>query len=108
MVKELLNRFIPNNLIKSDDMPSTSRITLTGCDDYRLLHVKVTYPEIKGNLGTVEEHNILPEGRVIAIKGEYEAVARLPEKTVIKSEIKDGYTYIVLPEIVGYDMFFLS
>ena len=107
MIKTLLNRFMPNNLIKADSMPSTSKITLTGNDEYKLLHVKVTYPEIRGKLGVVEEHNILPEGRVVAVRGEYTSVSHLPDMQAQKSEIKDGYTYITLPQITGYDMFLI-
>ena len=108
MVKTLINRFMPNNLIKSLDMPSTSRITLTGNDEYKLLHIKVTYPEVKGGRGIIEEHNELIGGKVVAIKGEYSSVARLPDKAEIASQIKDGYTYLTLPEIVGYGMFLLK
>ncbi len=109
MIRTLLERFIPDNLIKAEKMPSSSRVTLTGTEDYKLLHVKVTYPEIRGkNLGIVEEHTELCAGRVIAVRGEYKTVMLLTAKTAVKSEIKDGYTYITLPEIVGYDMFLLK
>ena len=108
MIKQILDRFMPDNLIKPCNMPSTSRITLTGCEEYKLLHVKVTYPEMRGKLGVIEEHNVLPEGRAVAVKGEYSHVMRLPDKAPVRSDIKDGYTYITLPAIVGYDMFLLK
>ena len=73
-----------------------------------LLHIKVTYPEVKGGRGIIEEHNELIGGKVVAIKGEYSSVARLPDKAEIASQIKDGYTYLTLPEIVGYGMFLLK
>ena len=99
---------MPENLIKADGIPSTSRVTLTGNSEYKLLHVKVTYPEIRGKLGVIEEHNVLPCGRVVAILGEYTSVSRLPETEAVPFEVKDGYTYVTLPEIVGYDMFLLK
>jgi hypothetical protein len=108
MVKGLIERFIPKKLINASEMPSTSRLSLTGNDDFKLLHVKVTYPEIKGARGIIEEHNELPEGKTVAVKGEYGAVCRLPEKTSVSSFVRDGYTYITLPKIVGYDMFLLK
>lgn len=107
-VRRLLERFIPKKLIIASDMPVTSRVTLTGCDSFKLLHVKVTYPEIRGNLGIIEEHNELAAGKTVAVLGEYKSVSRLPEKTPVKSEIKDGYTYVTLPLIKGYDMFILE
>ncbi|MBO5879837.1 MAG: beta-galactosidase trimerization domain-containing protein [Clostridia bacterium] len=108
IIKTLLCRFMPENLIKADGIPSTSRVTLTGNSEYKLLHVKVTYPEIRGKLGVIEEHNVLPCGRVVAILGEYTSVSRLPETEAVPFEVKDGYTYVTLPEIVGYDMFLLK
>ena len=81
---------------------------MTGNSEYTLLHVKVTYPEIRGKLGVVEEHNLLPEGRTLAVRGKYSSVKRLPDKTNIEFKFEDGYTYITLPEILGYDMFLLK
>ena len=89
-------------------MPSFSRITVTKGEDYTLLHVKVTHPEIRGNRGVVEEHTELLPGKTVAVKGEYKSVAKLPSEEPIQSEIKDGYTYITLPQIIGYDMFLLK
>lgn len=108
MIRTLLERFMPDNLIKAAEMPSTSRVTLTGNDDYKLLHVKVTYPEVRGKLGIVEEHTELNAGKVVAVRGEYKTVKLLPTEVPVSSEIKDGYTYITLPNIVGYDMFLLK
>lgn len=108
MVKTLIERFMPNNLIKTQDMPSTSRITLTGNDEYKLLHVKVTYPEIKGTRGIIEEHNELLPGKTVAVKGEYSCAVRLPDEKPIGLEVRNGYSYLTLPSIVGYDMFLLK
>ena len=56
----------------------------------------------------VEEHNVLPAGRIVAVKGEYSSVKRLPDEELMDFEIKDGYTHITLPQIVGYDMFLIE
>lgn len=108
LVKRVLEILYPNNLIKAESLPTTARATLTGNEEYKLLHVKVTYPEFKGTMGIVAEHGELLGGRVIAVRGEYTTVERLPGCDEIKSEIKDGYTYLTLPNIVGYDMFLLK
>ena len=108
IVRTLLERFIDKKLILASNMPSTSRVTLTARDDFKLLHVKVTYPEIRGKLGIIEEHNELPAGKTVAVLGEYKSVSLLPEKTPVHFEFKDGYTYITLPAIKGYDMFILE
>ena len=108
IIRMILKKLMPENLIRTNDMPSSSRITVTKGEGYSLLHVKVTNPEIRGGRGVVEEHTELLGGKTVAVKGEYKEVARLPEKTPVSSEIKDGYTYITLPEILGYDMFLLN
>lgn len=108
IIRILLEKFIPENLIKAKEMPTTSRITVTRGNGYSLLHVKVTHPEVRGNRGAIEEHTELLAGRKIAVKGEYKSVAKLPSEEPIQSEIKDGYTYITLPQIIGYDMFLLK
>ena len=89
-------------------IPSTARVTLTGTDDYSLLHVKVTFPEPRGKFDIVEEHVTLKKGAVVKVRGEYERVCLLPAETPIESRIEDGYTVVTLPEITGYDMFLLK
>lgn len=108
IIKKLLNTFMPSNLIRAESLPVTSRVTLTGKEEYKLLHVKITYPEIRGNFGIIESHNELKEGKTISVKGEYSKVLRLPDETEITSKTENGYTYITLPHIVGYDMFLLK
>ena len=107
IIDELIKLFLPNPLIRAENMPSTSRITLTGKKDYYLLHVKVTYPEPRGKFDIVEEHNILPEGKTIYIRGHFNKVLRLPDKTIMESYTENGYTVIKLPQINGYGMFCL-
>ena len=108
IIRILLEKFFPEKRILSDSLPSTSRTSLLEGKDYTLFCLKVTYPEIRGNRGTVEEHAELPAGKKAAILGEYKTVLKLPDETVIPSEIKNGYTYITLPEIVGFEMFYLK
>lgn len=108
MVRSLLEELLPNQLIKTPGMPSTARVTLTGNDNYKLLHIKVTYPEPRGNFDIIEEHNVLPAGYKVFVRGEYKKVTLLPYETDITSDISNGYTEITLPQITGYDMFLLQ
>ncbi len=108
LVERVLEILYPENLIKAKSLPATARATLTGNDEYKLLHIKVTYPEFKGTMGIVAEHSELIGGKVIAVKGEYTSVSRLPECEKTESRTENGYTYITLPSIVGYDMFLLK
>ncbi|GHU75615.1 hypothetical protein AGMMS49992_19960 [Clostridia bacterium] len=108
LVKQIIDELLPKPLLRCcHAIPSTSRVTLTGTNDYKLLHVKTTYPEPRGKFDIVEEHGVLMAGSNVSIRGEYKSAALLPDETPVKSEIKDGYTVVTLPEIKGYDMFVL-
>lgn len=99
---------IAEPLIDAGELPSTARATLTGTDDYNLLHVKVTYPEVRGLVDVIEEHGVLPSGCKVRIYGKYKNVVLLPEETPIEFKADGEYTQITLPEIVGYSMFRLD
>lgn len=104
----LLSEMVEKRLLLAKALPSTARATVTRTKDYSLLHVKVTYPEIRGKFGIIEEHNVLPAGKTVGVLGEYKEAYLLPEKTPVPFTVKDGYTHLTLPEITGYAMFLLK
>jgi len=107
LLNSLLDRLLPDRLILSEDLPVTSRASLLkGSSD--VLHVKVTYPEMRGVNGVVEEHNALPAGRKVSVAGQYSKVFQLPGMQQVESFIKEGRTEITLPEIYGYAPFLLE
>lgn len=108
LIQNFLETYIPEPLIRAKELPSTARATLTGTQDYTLLHVKVTYPECRGLSDIVEEHSILPAGRKIWVKGHYGKACLLPEETPVECTVDGAYTCITLPEITGYAMFRLD
>jgi len=108
LVKMIIEEMMPNQLIKAPTMPSTSRVTLTGTDKYKLLHVKVTFPEPRGGFDIIEEHVVLSAGRKVYVRGEYRTAKLLPCETPVESVVENGYTIVTLPEITGYDMFLLQ
>lgn len=108
LIKHLLAEWISQKQILTEELPVTSRATLTKGEDYTLLHVKVTYPEIRGKLGIIEEHNVLPSGRTVGVKGEFSSVSLLPQEISLPFTVKEGYTYVSLPEIMGYAMILLK
>lgn len=105
LVQKCLSLLLPDPLIRTEGVPSTARVTATGRGEYTLLHVKVTYPETRGRINVIEEHNVLKAGAVVYLKGEYESARALPEKTPVAMAMENGYAKITLPEITGYKMF---
>ncbi len=108
LIKDLTDSLLTDRMIKAEKLPQTAKTSLMEKDNKKLLQIKVSYPECKSGRGIVEEHNILPAGREIAVKGEYKEVTSRPECKTVESSIKDGYTYIKLPEITGYAIFELK
>jgi len=104
--KDLLNRVIDmimdERLIEDCELPSNSRVTVMTGEHEDLLNIKVTYPEHKWQRGIIEEHVVVPAGRMITVSGEYKAVYALPEKQKLESEALNGKTRICLPQITGY------
>lgn len=108
LVADALARLLPEKLVDAAALPSTARASLTGTDSYKLLHVKVTYAESRGDVCAIEEHNVLPAGRKIRVKGAYSKVMLLPTQEQIPFAVERGYTTFTLPEITGYQMFCLE
>jgi len=108
LIGSLIQKLISNKMIIADELPVTSRATITGNEEYKLLHVKTTYPENKGLAPVVDDHIVLPAGRTVSVEGEYHSVSLLPDCKKIDSVIENGYTKITLPEINGYSMFLLK
>ena len=108
LITHFINELLPDRLIKAEKLPSTSRASLRYGDGYALFQLKVTYPEHWGNRGIIDEHNVLPAGRTVGIKGEYKKAYALPEMTELEVSSENGYTFVKLPEITGYKAIMLK
>ena len=108
LVGEMLKILLPKKLIRAEGLPLTSRATLLSGDGYRLLCIKVTYPENRGEGGSVEEHTTLPAGRRVSVLGEYKSAKDLYTGDALPLTVADGYTKVTLPEIVGYTIIYLE
>ena len=104
LVKMCVEKLYDKPLIKTENIPSTARVSYSEGEEFGLLQVKVTHPEPRCKMDIIEEHHYLKEGADIYLRGEYKKAYMLPEKKQVKAEMKDGYTKITLPEIIGYGM----
>jgi len=103
-----LKKMLPEPLIKCSGIPSTARITITGKEDSLLLHIKTTYPEVRGLMDIIEEHVTMPAGSIISVRGSYSKAYIAPQKHLLNMKINGEYTDICLPEISGYSMVVLE
>lgn len=105
LLRQCLELLLPRPLIKTTNLPSTTRVTLTASETHALLHIKVTYPEARGCMNIIEEHNTLPAGAVVFLRGRFNQAMLLPQDKKMKLNWEeDGYTKIELPQITGYQM----
>ena len=86
----------------------TARVTITESEKYRNLHVKVTFPEMRGEKQIIEEHQTVCAGHTVTVRGEYSKVYSAPDKTPVQCVVENGYTKIILPFIEGYKLFVLE
>lgn len=104
LVRYCLEKLLTEPLVKCKGMPSTSRVTLTGKDHTVLLHVKTTYPEVRGRMNIIEEHSILPAGVVVGVRGQFSRVYTAPDRKPLQFEEAGRYTNVTLPQVKGYLM----
>lgn len=108
LIKDIIEKLLPNPLIKNVDLPSFARVSLMRAASGDILHVKTSAPEHRGDKGIIEEHFSICEGKKIKVLGEYKKCVTLPDMKEIKINVADGYTEITLPQICGYMPFLLS
>ena len=104
LVGQILNKLIPDKLIYTEGLPSTSRVTATGNDDYALVHCKVTFPEVRGKMDIIEEHVRQVAGAMAGLSGKYKSAYILPEEKPLAVSYDGRYSKVVLPEFEGFIM----
>lgn len=108
LVRYCLERILPEPILRCKNIPSTARVTLTDKENTVQLHVKATFPEVRGDMDIIEEHQILPEGPVVSIKGKYKKAYIAPDKTSVEITQNGNYTDVILPQVNGYAMVVLE
>jgi hypothetical protein len=108
MVQYCLKDLLKEPTVVLEDFPSTARVGVTESEKTVQVHVKATFPEKRGDLEIVEEHQYLPSGKKVKVKGKYvKAFEPLSEKA-IDMAYENGYTVLTLPQIYGYVMIVLE
>ena len=108
LVATCIEKLLPEPLLKCKNIPSTARVTLTSKENTVLLHIKTTFPEVRGRMNIIEEHAILPAGAVVSVKGKYSRAYIVLKDTLLDTQIKGNYTDVTLPLINGYIMVVLT
>lgn len=104
LLKYCLEQLLDDPIVRAENLPSTSRVTVTAKDGMSMIHVKVTYPELRGKYNVIEEHNEWSGGAVWFRADAVKAVYTAPDRTPLAYERQGAYIRIPLPKIVGYVM----
>lgn len=104
MLKYALEQLLPDPVVKCENIPSTARVTVTSKDGMEMIHIKVTYPELRGKYNVIEEHSMLAGGKISIRGGDAKSVYRAPDRKALEYTASDGYIHIKLPEVEGYLM----
>ena len=101
----VLNNFLPNPLLKTENMPSFARAFVTEQLGRRIVHVLSYVPESRGEKTEMVEEPIPIPNAKIALRNDGKAPKRiyiaLNEKK-LKGENRGGYTHVNIQLINGY------
>lgn len=106
MVSNILKQLLPAPLLRTANMPSFTRATVTAQKNRRMVHILSYVPERRGKIDVIEEavriNNVSIELRADGRK--IKKVYLAPDKEELDFKIKDGYIKAIVPEVDGYAM----
>jgi hypothetical protein len=102
----VLNKYLPAPLVKSDNLPSYSRAFVTEQPGRRMVHVISYVPEMRGNKQIIEEPIPLHDVRIsLRVDGKNpKRVYLAPEKKSLPFKISNGYVNVSIPVNNGYSL----
>ena len=101
----VLNHFLPNALLKTENLPSFARAFVTEQPGRRIVHILSYVPELRGEKTEMIEEAIPILNAKLALRTDGETIKRIymaPEGKALKTENHDGYTHVNIPLIKGY------
>ncbi|MBO4897701.1 MAG: alpha-L-fucosidase [Clostridia bacterium] len=104
LVQQMIESLMPDPLFKTEGIPSTARVTVTENEKNIMLHIKATFPEVRGEVDIIEEHQSLPAGARVMLRGKFNKAYIVPAMESLPVMAQEGYTEIVLPQVDGYMM----
>lgn len=106
LLRNIIEKFLPNPKFKSATLPSYSRAFVQYKDNLELLHVMVYTPELRGKAVALEERGTLVDTELcLRIDGTpFRRVYLAPSKQELPFTVEDGYCKVTLPLIQGYVM----
>ncbi len=107
LVANLLDRLLPDPMVRAPGLPSFGRATVTGQPGRRMLHLLAYVPERRGpNVDMIEEPIELSDVDVALRVDDREPsiVYLAPDRDELAFEVRDGYIHTTVPEMSGHAM----
>jgi len=103
----VLNSFLPDQLFKSENLPSFARVFVTEQPGRRMVHILSYVPELRGPKTQMIEEAVELNNVKIALRTDGKAPKKVylaPERKALPFKIKDGYVNVTLPVSKGYSL----
>lgn len=107
IVGNAIDNLLPAPLLKTENLPSFARATVTAQKNRRMVHILSYVPERRGpNIDVIEETVKLRDVSIsLRIDGrKISKVYLAPDKKALKFSIENGYIKTSIPEVDGYSM----
>jgi hypothetical protein len=105
LVGNVIDAMLPSPLVKTCNLPSFARVTVTSQASRRMVYVTAYVPEKRGETIQIIEEPINILNIEIALRidsWKINSVYLAPEKTPLKFSIENGYAKVTVPAISGY------
>jgi hypothetical protein len=103
----VLNKFMPDPLIKYDNLPSFTRVFVTEQPGRTMVHLLSFVPEKRGSKTQMIEEPVELHNVKISLRNDGRTPKKVylaPEKKSLSFKLKDGYINVAIPESKGYSL----
>jgi hypothetical protein len=103
----VLNSFLPEPLLKCENLPSFSRAIVTQQPGRRMVHIFSFVPEMRGSKTQMIEEGIVLYDISIALRNDGNPPTKVylaPERKSLPFKIIDGYINVTIPVSKGYSL----
>ena len=107
MFANVLNKFLPDPLIKYENLPSFSRVFVTEQPGRRMVHILSYVPEMRGSKTQIIEEPVEIHNVKISLRIDGRTPKKVylaPERKTLPFKISDGYINVTLPVNMGYSL----
>ena len=106
LLRNCLTRFLPNPLVKVENLPSFGQVTVTEAENRRMVHLLTYVPELRGKAQIIEEpisvHDVAVSLRTDGTIPK--TVYLAPSGEELEFTVTEGYLQVSVPKVCGYQL----